>query len=75
MKLLFIELYLYKPFLHHKTKHVIINDLSHVTVISGENACGKSSLLRACTPYPAVSTEFEKGGYKKVIYQHAGIIY
>lgn len=75
MKLLYIELYLYKPFLHHKTKHVTIDNLSHVTVISGENACGKSSLLRAISPYPSVSTEFEKGGYKKLIYDHAGSIY
>ena len=75
MKLLYIELYLYKPFLHHKTKHVTIDNLSHVTVISGENACGKSSLLRAISPYPSISTEFEKGGYKKLIYDHAGSIY
>ena len=75
MKLLYIELYLYKPFLHHKTKHVTIDNLSHVTVISGENACGKSSLLRAISPYPSISTEFEKGGYKKLVYDHAGSIY
>lgn len=75
MKLISIELYLYKPFLHHKTKHVVVTDINHVTVISGENACGKSSLLRACTPYPAVSTEFEKGGYKIAVYSHGGSIY
>lgn len=75
MRLISIDLYLYKPFLHHKTKHVGINDIPHVTVISGENACGKSSLLRAISPYPAVSTEFEKGGYKKAVYEHMGCYY
>lgn len=75
MKLISIELYLYKPFLHHHTKHFKCDSLSHVTVISGENACGKSSLLRAMSPRPAVSTEFEKGGYKIALYEHNGCYY
>ena len=75
MKLISIELYLYKPFLHHHTKHFKCDSLSHVTVISGENACGKSSLLRAMSPRPAISTEFEKGGYKIALYEHNGCYY
>ena len=75
MKLISIELYLYKPFLHHHTKHFKCDALSHVTVISGENACGKSSLLRAMSPRPAISTEFEKGGYKIALYEHNGCYY
>ena len=75
MRLISIELYMYKPFLHHKTTHFKCTDISHVTVVSGENACGKSSLLRAMSPFPPVSTEFEKDGYKIAMYEHNGCYY
>ena len=75
MKLLSIELYLYKPLMHNGVKHLVVDDMSTITVVAGENGSGKSSLLRECTPYPACRTDYEKGGYKKVVYFHHQEVY
>ena len=75
MKLISIELYLYKPLMHNGVKHLTVDDMSTITVIAGENGSGKSSLLRECTPYPACRTDYDKGGYKKVVYVHNQKVY
>lgn len=75
MKLLQIELTLYKPLMHNGVKHILVEDMPNTTVIAGENGSGKSSLLRECTPYPACRTDYEKNGSKRVVYLHNGILF
>ena len=66
----------YLPFSHCGNKHVKVEFDQPATAILGNNGSGKSSLLRALTPYPAVRTDFGKanGKIEKVLV-HDGEIY
>ena len=75
MKLVSLELHLYKPLMHNGVRHVVVDEFPSITVIAGENGSGKSSLLRECTPYPACRTDYEKNGCKKITYTHNGCTY
>lgn len=65
----------YLPFTHSGIKHVSIDFKSPVTAFLGTNGSGKSSLLRALTPYSPVRTEFGQGGKVVKVIDHNGSIY
>lgn len=52
----------YIPFSHSGNKHVHLVFDDPATAILGNNGCGKSSLLRELTPYPATRTDYGKDG-------------
>lgn len=67
-----IILHKYKPFLHGGPTTLSIDFSKTVIPIIGNNGSGKSSLLRAISVFPPISTDFENGGYKEVHVSHAG---
>lgn len=46
-----------------------------IQIILGANGSGKSSLLKELSPLPALASEFDRGGYKKITISHKGSIY
>ena len=64
------ELHLCKPLLHNHTKHIVIEDLSQISVLIAPNGFGKSTILREMTPYPACRTDYEKNGKKVIELEH-----
>lgn len=60
----------YKPLLHGGITYLDACDLNQLTLITGENGKGKSSVLRELTPYPATRTEYEKNGLKQIEFSH-----
>ena len=60
------------PFTHCGNSHVSIDFVSPATAFLGTNGCGKSSLLRAMTPYPATRTDYLKGGKIVKVLEHNG---
>lgn len=69
------ELHFFKPLLHANIKHIVITDISQLTLILGDNGLGKSTILREISPYPATSTIYEKGGSKEIEFTHDGSHY
>ena len=65
----------YKPLLHNGITHIEVADIPQITILSGENGSGKSSMLREITPYPATRTDYEKNGYKIIEILHNNIHY
>lgn len=67
----------YIPFTHSGIKHVHIDfsRCANAVAILGGNGSGKSSLLRALTPYPSVRTDFGPGGRIVKVLSHNGKIY
>lgn len=67
----------YIPFTHSGIKHVYIDfsRCANAVAILGGNGSGKSSLLRALTPYPSVRTDFGPGGKIVKVLSHNGKIY
>lgn len=67
----------YIPFTHSGIKHVDIDfsRCANAVAILGGNGSGKSSLLRALTPYPSVRTDFGPGGKIVKVLSHNGKIY
>lgn len=45
---------------------------SKLTMITGQNGCGKSSLLNELTPLPSDKNNFLKSGYKEIHIEHNG---
>lgn len=70
-----ISLKNYLPFSHANIKQVEIAFDQPITAFLGTNGCGKSSLLRALTPYPEVRTNFGKEGKIVKVLTHNGHIY
>lgn len=70
-----ITLHNYLPFTHSGTKHVHIDFHEPATAFLGGNGSGKSSLLRAMTPYSPVRTEFGQGGSVVKVIEHNGHLY
>lgn len=60
------ELHGYKPLLHNNIHHVVVEDLSQLTVLVAPNGFGKSSILRELTPYPACRSDYDKTGKKLI---------
>ena len=63
------------PFTHSNIKHVEINFDKPCTAILGQNGCGKSSLLREMSVWPAVRTNYVKDGKITKVVEHKGHIY
>lgn len=75
MKFLSIELDKYKRFSLNQIDHFKLTATEKVQIILGSNGSGKSSFLSEISPLPSVSSNFHKGGGKKVVVQHNGSIY
>lgn len=76
MRWISITLEGFLPFTHTTgTKYLNIEFVDRVTCILAGNGVGKSSLLRALTPYPAVRTDFTKNGYIKKVIKHNSHVY
>ena len=70
MRITQIEIYNYIPLLHCGTKRIKVDINANALIVIGTNGCGKSSLFRELTPYPANRADYEKNGYKKLIIEH-----
>ena len=62
----------YLPFSHSGNRHVHLVFDDPATAILGNNGCGKSSLLRELTPYPATRTDYGKDGKIVKVLSHNG---
>ena len=67
MKITDFTLEEFKPLLHNKIHKIRVNNISQITILTGPNGWGKSSILRELTPYPAVRSDYGKNG-KKVLH-------
>lgn len=72
MKILSLELKLYKRLALNNINHFKLDLVSPVQLILGTNGSGKSSILQELTPLPAVKDNFRKGGSKKIVISHNG---
>lgn len=70
-----VELVNYLPFTHVGNKKVAISFEAPCTAILGGNGSGKSSLLRALTPLPAVRTDYGTNGKIVKVLSHNGSTY
>lgn len=70
MKILSLELYLYKRFSLNNTSYFKITLLDQLQLIVGTNGSGKSSLLYALSPLPANASDYAKEGYKYIEISH-----
>jgi len=70
-----IELHNYKPFSHGGITTLEANIQNGVVFCLGQNGCGKSSLLKELDVFPPTSTDFNKGGYKRIWCTHDGSDY
>jgi len=77
MDILELELQGYRrfPFIKEDKLHLIFPSEKKLTLITGINGSGKSSLLSELTPYPASKSDLHKNGYKKITIQHQDRIY
>lgn len=75
MKILSIELDKYVPLLHGGINKLEIEITQQVICCIGQNGSGKSSVLRELTVYPPTSTDYERGGGKKIVVEHNGLKY
>jgi DNA repair exonuclease SbcCD ATPase subunit len=70
MKIHSIELVGYKRFALREIAYLKIDFDKKVHQILGTNGSGKSSLLQELSPWPALSQDFYKDGYKRVVISH-----
>lgn len=70
-----VELVNYLPFTHVGNKKVAISFEAPCTALLGGNGSGKSSLLRALTPLPAVRTDYGTNGKIVKVLSHNGSVY
>lgn len=75
MKILEIELKGYKRLSLNKIETIKINPYNKFHWVLGTNGSGKSCLIKEISPLPAVPSNYHKGGFKKIILEHNGVIY
>lgn len=75
MKILSIELYLYRRFFLNQTEFFRLTTTESIQLILGTNGSGKSSLLQELTPLPANHQDYLKDGYKLITIEHNGSEY
>jgi len=75
MNIKHIEVKGYQPLEHCGTDFISIESISDVMVFIGNNGSGKSKLLSEITPFPSTSTDYNDGGYKKIVFDHEGVGY
>lgn len=57
----------FKPLLHNNIHKIHVTNISQITILTGPNGWGKSSILRELTPYAATRSDYNKNG-KKILY-------
>lgn len=67
-----LELKGYRRLLLSGHAHIVLTLESLYQIILGTNGCGKSSLLDEMFPLPANASDFDKGGLKRFVCEHAG---
>jgi energy-coupling factor transporter ATP-binding protein EcfA2 len=72
MKILSIELYLYKRLFLNQTEFFRLTATESIQLILGTNGSGKSSILQELTPLPANHQDFLSDGYKTITIEHNG---
>ena len=75
MKILEIELDLYKRLSLNNIRHFKLTLKEIVQLILGANGCGKSSILYELSPLPANHKSFHKGGKKRILIAHQNKTY
>lgn len=65
----------YRPFLLNGITQLMYTPQSAYQIILGMNGCGKSSLMRELSPWPATPGDFTDGGVKKWVGRHEGSQY
>ena len=70
MRITQVEIFNYIPLLHCGTRRVKVDINANALIVIGTNGCGKSSLFRELTPYPANRADYEKNGYKRITIEH-----
>ena len=72
MRIISLELKGYRrfPLARHKTLHY--HPKKRLQLLVGTNGSGKSSLLKELSPLPAISAEYDPGGYKRIEIEHQG---
>lgn len=75
MKILELELHLYKRLALNNIRYFKLELKDIVQLILGTNASGKSSILYELSPLPANHKSYHKGGKKRVVYAHNGKTY
>ena len=60
----------FKPLLHNNIRKIHVQDISQITILTGPNGWGKSSILRELTPYAAVRSDYNKNGLKVLRISH-----
>jgi len=70
-----IELFNFKPLLHAGNTLLSIDNISDITVLIGCNGCGKTTVLKELTPFPSITSDYEKDGYKYLEITHNGSEY
>lgn len=59
----------------NESKGFIFKPTERLQLILGTNGSGKSSMMGELSPLPPKPSDFEDGGYKRVVYKHAGHTY
>lgn len=72
MKILSVELYLFRRLFLNQTEFLRITMTEIIQLILGSNGSGKSSLLQELTPLPSNHQDFLKDGYKHITIEHNG---
>ena len=75
MKILSLELYKFKALSLSRIEKIVIGYVSILNLLLGGNGTGKSSLLHELVGMPAVSSDYDKGGYKVITLMHKGSSY
>lgn len=75
MKIHSIELVGYKRFALRGIAYLHLDFDQKVHQILGTNGSGKSSLLQELSPWPAISQDYHKEGYKRIILSHGDHTY
>jgi len=75
MKIISIYLKGFRPLLLAKIDSIELSIDKMTTLIIGTNGCGKSSLLREATPFPAQPSNYLEEGEKRIKIEHNGHLY
>ncbi len=72
MRIISLELKGYRRFPLARHKTLRYRPKKRLQLLVGTNGSGKSSLLKELSPLPALSAEYDAGGYKRIEIEHQG---